>query len=159
MQYADDTTLSFSATSNNELKELALEKTNSCVEYFKNLDLNTNFSKTFYINFGFNTGIRFQDNNIHNLTFNGVSLQETDHVKFLGIVVDKTLSWDHHVDLVCSKVSKGLFLLRKLSLHCSQDVLKLAYYGIIHPHCAGFFCRGGCPPLPSPPHIAIPWRR
>jgi hypothetical protein len=138
LQYADDTTLSFNGHSSNCLKELAIEKTISCVEYFKTLDLSTNFSKTYYINFGFN-----QDIDKFNFNINNDCLQEADYIKFLGLFIDKKLSWDHHIDLVCNRVSKGLFLLRKLSFNCTQDVLKMAYYGIIHPHLSYGLCLWG----------------
>lgn len=39
VQYADDAMLSFNASSYNNLKDLAIEKTNGCVKYFKSLDL------------------------------------------------------------------------------------------------------------------------
>jgi len=38
-------------------------------------------------------------------------IEEVGH-KFLGMLVDDELTWNNHVDIVCKRVSSGLFLLR-----------------------------------------------
>ena len=38
--------------------------------------------------------------------------------KFLGVVVNDTLTWADHIDIVCKKVSRSLNLLRRLSWFC-----------------------------------------
>lgn len=61
----------------------------------------------------------------------GSSLQNTaDHVKFLGTFVDQQPPWDHI--LVCSQVSKGLFLYRKLKLYIAA--LRCFKIGILRNH-------------------------
>ena len=70
---------------------------------------------------------------------------EVNSTKFLGIHLDNNLSWNSHVDSVCKKISSGLYLLRMLSLYCSKKVLKMAYYGVLHPHMAyGISLWGAC---------------
>lgn len=65
------------------------------------------------------------------------SLRSTDgtpsgSVKFLGVILDRLLTWEEHVDYICQKISKNLYLLRKLSRYLSQFCLINAYFGLIH---------------------------
>ena len=45
--------------------------------------------------------------------------------KFLGVVVNDTLTWADHIDMVCKKVSRGLNLLRRLSWFLPRPLLLL----------------------------------
>lgn len=128
IQYADDTTLSFSANNFDNLNIIAQDKIKNCIKYFQDLNLNTNYIKSHFISFG---------NSIDNricLNIENHSINEAKSLKFLGLYIDKKLCWDDHIDFVCKKISSGIFLLRNLSFYCNRDVLKLAYYGLIHPH-------------------------
>lgn len=72
-------------------------------------------------------------------------LNEVDCTKFLGMYIDKNLCWDTHVDHVCKKISSGIFLLRLMKNLCSQETLKIVYYGTIQPHLSyGIIFWGSC---------------
>ena len=43
-----------------------------------------------------------------------VALEHKDYVKYLGILIDKNLSWKHHTDHVIIKVSRTVGLIAKL---------------------------------------------
>lgn len=57
-----------------------------------------------------------------------------DPVSLLGIIIDQHLTWTSHIDQVCSRVSRGLFALRRLTGLVTVDVLKTAYYALVHSH-------------------------
>ena len=38
--------------------------------------------------------------------FNRVILEMKDFVKYLGIMIDSELSWKHHIDSICHKISR-----------------------------------------------------
>ena len=46
-----------------------------------------------------------------------VALQHKDYVKHLEILIDKNLSWKHHIDNIAIKVSRTVGLITKLR-HC-----------------------------------------
>ncbi|KAG8281147.1 hypothetical protein J6590_064617 [Homalodisca vitripennis] len=60
-------------------------------------------------------------------------LNETESTKFLGMFLDRGLTWDVHVDHVCAIVASGIFALCNLAKHCPIMVLKMAYNGLIYP--------------------------
>lgn len=141
-QYADDTTLTFRNNSLQNIEIISLVELNACIQYFSELNLKTNSSKTNFINFC----LREQEGDCRpSLMIGDEVLKETTSVKFLGVHLDYRLTWDDHINHICSKVSSNIFALRKLSKICSLEVLKTAYYGLIYPHLVyGLRLWGGC---------------
>lgn len=41
-------------------------------------------------------------------------LEQQDYVKYLGILIDKKLSWKYHIDYVASKISRTIDIIRRL---------------------------------------------
>lgn len=48
--------------------------------------------------------------------------------KFLGIAIEKSLSWKDHVDQFISKLCTTYYAIRLIKRFMSQDTLKLVYY-------------------------------
>uniref|UniRef100_A0A8D8Q2L3 Uncharacterized protein n=1 Tax=Cacopsylla melanoneura TaxID=428564 RepID=A0A8D8Q2L3_9HEMI len=53
-------------------------------------------------------------------------------VKLLGVHMQPNLCWDTHIEHIAGKINKHVFLLRNLSTCVSQEVLRVAYFGLIH---------------------------
>ena len=67
-----------------------------------------------------------------NLLINSSSLDSCDSYKYLGVYIDRNLSWCTHVDYLCRKIVKGCGGLAKLR-HCVNiNILKNVYYALIH---------------------------
>ena len=64
----------------------------------------------------------------------GQSIKEKDYTKYLGILIDKTLSWSLHMKHVNLKISKGIAILFKLRHYVSKNTLKKLYHAFIQPH-------------------------
>lgn len=59
---------------------------------------------------------------------------DNDSVKFLGLYVQSNVKWCTHVDYVCKKVAKGIFMLRKLRIFVNVEVLKAVYFAHLQSH-------------------------
>ncbi|KAG8248300.1 hypothetical protein J6590_042921 [Homalodisca vitripennis] len=47
-------------------------------------------------------------------------LENNDSTQFLGMYLDKGLTWNNHVDYICARVTSGIYALRNLASYCSQ---------------------------------------
>ncbi|KAG8270485.1 hypothetical protein J6590_108423 [Homalodisca vitripennis] len=111
---------------------------NNLVQHFNELNLKTNPSKSSFIKFS----LRQTDSDYSpTVMLDETEITEVYAMKFLGIHLDRGLTWDSHVDHVCSKLSSGIYVLRKLSEYCPTQVLMTAYYGLIYPHLSYFVGR------------------
>ena len=54
--------------------------------------------------------------------------------KYLGIIIDENLKFDHHIADIEHKISKGVGIISKLRYLMSQKVLLHVYYALVHPH-------------------------
>jgi hypothetical protein len=144
IQYADDTTLSFSCQTVQDLELLGHENLNACVQYFENLNLKTNLDKTKCMHFKLNSSVN-NFNNTPSVFIGDTIINDVDCAKFLGLHIDKALTWDSQIDNVCKKISSGVFLLRQMKEICSIEALKVVYYGVIQTHLSyGVIFWGSC---------------
>ena len=47
----------------------------------------------------------------HNVQIGGRYIEQVDHAKLLGVMIDNTMCWEHHINTICCIVSCGLSLL------------------------------------------------
>jgi hypothetical protein len=50
-----------------------------------------------------------------NVMFNGTSIKHVDHPKYLGVTLDRTITFKSHLDKPAKKVSSRVNLVRKLA--------------------------------------------
>lgn len=142
VQYADDTTLFFRSPSKESLEIQAFAELNAVIQYFNRINLSVNEEKTKFINFSLRPTALDQRPSV---MINSCELDEAESVKFLGIHLDRGITWNTHIDYIASRVSSGLFVLRRLSKYCPKQVLLMTYYGLIYPHLTyGLPLWGGC---------------
>ena len=61
------------------------------------------------------------------------TVEETNNIKFLGIIFDKHLTFKNHVEVIARKVSKSVGILFKLSKYLSLKIIKTLYYSLTNP--------------------------
>lgn len=100
-------------------------------EYFRINKLTLNISKSKFMNI-------LPRNKIlpphDELKYNGVPLDEVSEYKYLGINIDKHLTWDCQIRKVVSILSCRVGIIKKLSFFLPKNVLLLLYYSLIHCH-------------------------
>ena len=57
-----------------------------------------------------------------------------DHVKYLGLNLDKFLNWDHHIKLLSNKLSRANGVLSKLRHYAPKNILLNVYHSIFYSH-------------------------
>ena len=64
----------------------------------------------------------------------GTLLDNVNSTKYLGVHLTSTLSWHDHISGVCSKLGRGLYLIRKLRCILNTNELIIVYKTLIQSH-------------------------
>ena len=59
------------------------------------------------------------------------TLESKEYIKYLGILIDKNLTWKHHIDTVSSKISQTVGLLAKLRHFVPLQIILKIYQSLI----------------------------
>jgi hypothetical protein len=62
----------------------------------------------------------------NNRTFNN------QNTKFLGLIVDNTLSWKPHIDHLINKLSTSCYVIRSVNPYVNTNVLIMIYHSLFH---------------------------
>ena len=58
------------------------------------------------------------------IKMNGVFLQRTNSLKYLGVIIDHKLNWTQHIAHVRNKVSKGIGIMYRARNYLTKNILK-----------------------------------
>lgn len=61
-------------------------------------------------------------------------LEQQDYVKYLGILIDKNLSWKYHIDYVASKISRTTGSIARLRHFIPLSTLLTIYRSLVAPY-------------------------
>jgi hypothetical protein len=53
-------------------------------------------------------------------------------IKFLGLTIDNLLSWNDHIDVLTTKLSKASYAIRSVKPLLSMDSLRMIYFSYAH---------------------------
>jgi hypothetical protein len=59
--------------------------------------------------------------------YNNKNLLETNNVKFLGMILDNTISWKKHIKSLKGKLNKACYIIRNSKQYLSITALKMVY--------------------------------
>ena len=119
MQFADDTTIMFSCKSFSELQSTLEREGNKVVKWLTANKLLINLAKTQSMIFSFKRG-----NPKFTVNLNNIIIEEQQTTTFLGVLIDNKFTWKSHILHLCSKISKGIAILRLLKHSFSKHILK-----------------------------------
>lgn len=66
-----------------------------------------------------------------------IDSQKINHVKsskFLGVIINESLTWTDHISIIKDKVSKSIGIIKCIRKRLPPSVLKLLYYTMINPY-------------------------
>ena len=68
------------------------------------------------------------------IKLDGCKLDPTDNIQYLGVYIDKFISWDCHIIQLSNKLSRANVILSKLRHFTTKDTLLSVYYAIFYSH-------------------------
>ena len=68
------------------------------------------------------------------IKINKKAIAEKKSIKYLGVLIDSTLSWKEHISNVSKKISRTLGVMYKLRIFLPLSVMKSVYYSLIYSH-------------------------
>ena len=129
--FADDSNFFYTDKDIDSLFSNVNSELEKIVEWLNANKMSLNIDKTHYIIF------TMPGKNITNkkdIFMSGSKINEVSSTKFLGVIIDKNLSWKFHIDHLCSKVSKNIGIMRKLKRMLDKNCMVSMYYSFIFPY-------------------------
>lgn len=129
LMYADDTTLCATLNSNyeNTDKDRLNCELNEINMWLKLNKLTLNINKT--------KGMAFHTPQRHvsvpELFIDNKKIEFVENFNFLGIIINKNLKWNNHIDMIAKKIAKTVGIMKKLKNTLPSWVLKNIYNALI----------------------------
>ena len=57
------------------------------------------------------------------ISIDGHSIDETDHTKFLGVIIDSKLNWTNHISYITGKIARGIGVITKARKLLDKETL------------------------------------
>lgn len=134
VMFADDTNLFKSGKNVQDLfVEMNLELQKISL-WFKANKLSLNVSKTKYSIFHSQYQKKKIPSTLPKLQIDNTEIKRDKVTKFLGIYIDENLTWKHHIDTICSKISRSIGILYKSRNLLPKYLLKQLYFSFVHSH-------------------------
>ena len=59
-------------------------------------------------------------------------INRTSEIRFLGIIIDENLTWNHHINEICNKLKRFFHIFYNIRHLLSKNNIKTIYYAIIY---------------------------
>ena len=100
--------------------------------WFKVNKLSLNLTKTKWTLFHSQKKKRLIANDLPILYIDNFEIVRESVTKFLGIFIDKNLTWKYHIEHVSKKVSKSIGIMYKSRNILSKRLMKQQYFSFVH---------------------------
>ena len=129
--YADDTTLHKSSPSVDVLNTSLNIDFHNIIEWCNDNNMILNTEKTKVMLVGSERRHAANDSDIRIKVNENTFITSVETQKLLGVFIDKTLSCDTHIDILCTIIVSRISLMNRLKLFLSSNCLKLYYNSYI----------------------------
>ena len=125
-QYADDTSVILADPTAGGLSRGCSWIADQMQSWCQNNNLKLNVEKTGLIAFN-----KTKQNESLLVRLNIKSIPTSDNIKFLGVHIDPTLSWNFHIENLTLKLGRYCFLFRRLREVLSRDTIRTFYFACV----------------------------
>lgn len=129
--YADDTVITATGKDKDEIKDKLEHDVPILVEWFRANKLTLNADKTELLFFDL---LRKRATLDMSVSVNGTLIHETNSVKYLGVWIDKDLSFNTHVNNLCNKLNGCKYMISCTQSLLPSHVLRLVYFAHFQSH-------------------------
>ncbi|VVD03280.1 unnamed protein product [Leptidea sinapis] len=126
--YADDVAAIVAAPTTYELQQRLKLVVQKLEQWFRSKCLALNRDKTCFMSFYLN-GTPPPPLTV---TAGDAPLEMVQSTKLLGFYLDSSLTWDVHIDELCSRLGRACFALRRLASTASRSVIVSCYHATVH---------------------------
>ena len=136
--YADDTSLSKGFKTTNELKEQLVPAFRKVYEWLKCNKLSLNVLKAEFMMMG--TSRKLSNLSIDSsmtplkLILNNYKIRRVKKTKYLGMIVDDSLTWEDHIDYITLKIDRCIGIIKRVRQFIPEKSLLLLYQTLIDPY-------------------------
>lgn len=131
IMFADDTSVFATSSNLNTLFTMMSTELNNLNAWFISNRVTLNLSKTNYIIFHRN---QKKVNGEFALEMAGSTIERVQETKFLGLIIDESLSWKSQVQHVLRKISKFVPIFYKIRNSIPESSLQIIYNSLVYPH-------------------------
>ena len=72
--------------------------------------------------------------NVFDIYINGEPLEFNNEAKYLGVIIDNTLTWRQHIENIKNKINKGIGIIKKIRHFLQEDTLVSLFYAFLKPY-------------------------
>ena len=130
--FADDTFIIFNSKKAKTIETVINTELKEVIKWLRLNKLSLNAGKTELIYFHSHANPSKCDLDKIFINFNGVRLNPVDHVKYLGMYIDKYLNWNQHIRELSKKLSQANGILSKLRYNASIEVCIQVYFALFY---------------------------
>ena len=129
--FADDINIYYESKTLDDIEKTLNEELNKLFIWLNVNRLSLNIDKTNYIIFHpYNKPMKDHIT----IKINNKVIDQKEFIKYLGILMDSTLSWKFHISNISKKTSRSIGIMYKLRPFLPLKVMKDVYYSLVYSH-------------------------
>lgn len=127
--FADDTSLLLHHKNLRILKQQAEKEMKNLYEWFISNKLTLNWDKTFFVMYHTK---KKRIENFMELKINDKSIKRVDYVTYLGMIIDNNLSWDKHVNKLCTNLARNFQMFYNIRSILPNYLKRQLYFSLVY---------------------------
>ena len=131
--YADDTTKRSTAKTIDNLRQTMVKDSKPLERWVDINGMVINMPKTKCMVVGTRARLQSQHSKCLDLTISGTPIEQVEELKLLGLLIDQHLTWQSHLDYICTKVAQRVALIRRIKSFLSTDDRLIFYRAMVAP--------------------------